>query len=448
MSKEHQNIEWKETWRDEYLKWISGFANAQGGVLYVGMNNTGIVVGLDNVDQLLESIPNKVRDVLGIMVEVNLKSEDGKDYLEIVTEPYPYPINYKGEYHYRSGSTKQELKGAALNKFLLQKTGNHWDSIPLPNLRIEELDDNAFKLFKKYALRSKRVDERILEEKNEHVLDNLHLKEHHQLKRSVALLFYHDPEKYISGAFIKIGYFESAHDLRYQDVITGNLFEQIEKTMELLYTKYMSATISYEGITRVEEFPYPQAAVREALLNAVAHKDYSSGNPIQIKVFKSKLQMWNEGQLPQDWTLDTFLNNHPSKPANPDVANTLFRAGLIESWGRGISKIITECDKAGVPVPKFTTEFGGISVEFSMDEVKTTRKSSVKSSVKILTLIIENENITIPEIAETINLTTRAVEKQLSSLQKQGIVERIGPDKGGYWMVVKKPTAASPDGLD
>jgi ATP-dependent DNA helicase RecG len=118
---EHQHVEWKESWRDEYLKWICGFANADGGVLVIGRNDKGTVVGVENAGRLLVDIPNKVRDILGIMVDVNLRKEVGEEFLEILVEPYPYPVSYRGEYHFRSGSTKQELKGAALDKFLLRK---------------------------------------------------------------------------------------------------------------------------------------------------------------------------------------------------------------------------------------------------------------------------------------------------------------------------------------
>lgn len=112
---EKQNVEWKESWRDEYLKWICGFENAQGGKIYIGMNDDGTITGVADSKKLLEDIPNKVRDVLGIIVDVNLLEEEEKDYIEICVNPNTYPVNYKGEYHYRSGSTKQQLKGQALN---------------------------------------------------------------------------------------------------------------------------------------------------------------------------------------------------------------------------------------------------------------------------------------------------------------------------------------------
>lgn len=122
--KESQHTEWKESWRDDYLRWVCGSANAEGGTLVIGRNDRGQAVGVANAARLLEEIPNKVRDVLGIMVDVNLVIEDRKELLEIRVEPYPNPISYKGEYHFRSGSTKQEFKGAALSHFFFaEKAG-------------------------------------------------------------------------------------------------------------------------------------------------------------------------------------------------------------------------------------------------------------------------------------------------------------------------------------
>ncbi len=296
--KEDQNTEWKTSWRDEYIKWICGFANAQGGRIFIGKDDTGYISGIVNAKKLLEDIPNKVRDILGIITDVNLHSENGKDFLEIIVDSYPYPVNYKGQYYYRSGSTKQELKGSALNRFLLRKQGKRWDGVPIPNVSTEDLNNNTFDYFRKKAAKSKRINQDVLHESKEVLIENLKLNEDNYLKRAAVLLFHPDPEKYITGAYIKIGYFESEDELLYQDEIHGNLFDQIEKTLDLLLTKYLKAFISYEGITRVEKYLFPKAAIREALLNAVAHKDYSGGVPIQIRVYNNKIIFWNNGQLP------------------------------------------------------------------------------------------------------------------------------------------------------
>lgn len=107
MGKESHNIEWKESWRDDYFKWISGFSNAQGGTLFIGIDDKGNTKHLDNAKKLLVDLPNQVRDLLGLMVDVNLHTKNGDDYLEIVVEPYPFPISLRGKYYYRSGSTLQ-----------------------------------------------------------------------------------------------------------------------------------------------------------------------------------------------------------------------------------------------------------------------------------------------------------------------------------------------------
>ncbi len=109
--KESQQVEWKQIWKDDYLKWLCGFANADGGLLVVGRDFRGVAVGVKNADKLLVNIPNKVRDILGIMVNVNLRQENGKELVEIRVDPYPSPVNYKGEYYYRSGSTTQDAQG-------------------------------------------------------------------------------------------------------------------------------------------------------------------------------------------------------------------------------------------------------------------------------------------------------------------------------------------------
>ena len=153
--KESQHMEWKETWRDECLKWISGFANAQGGVLVIGRNDKGLAVGVPDAKKLLLDLPNKIRDVLGIVTPVNLRRVEGKDTIEIVVEPYPYPVSYKGEYHIRVGSTKQELKGTALDRFLLRKQGRTWDGVPVPQVAIRALSGTAIAAFRKRGARQR-----------------------------------------------------------------------------------------------------------------------------------------------------------------------------------------------------------------------------------------------------------------------------------------------------
>jgi len=366
--KENQDIEFKESWRDEYIKWICGFANAKGGNIYIGVDDSGNVVGIDNAKKLLEDIPNKVKDILGVIVDLMMLVEDDKEYLEIVIEPYPYPVSYKGQYHYRTGSSKQELKGASLDKFLLAKQGKKWDGVPVPYVSVNDLDSRAIEIFKEKATKKKRFEADILDESDEIMIDKLHLKEGDYLKRASILLFGKDCEKYITGSYVKIGYFKTDSELIYHDRVDGNILEQVDKTMDLIFTKYLKAYISYEGIQRVESFPISQLAFREALTNAIVHKDYGELTPIQISIYDNKLMIWNVGELPKDWTVKTLLQKHPSQPYNPAIANVFFLAGLIESWGRGIDKIIDESEKFNGITPKFRFD-NGLWVEFNFNEL-------------------------------------------------------------------------------
>lgn len=423
---EDHNIEWKKSWKDEYLKWICGFANANGGKIVIGKDDSGKIVGLKNSKQLLEDIPNKTRDILGIVVEVNLHQTIDGDFIEIIVEDHPYPVNYKGQYHYRSGSTKQELKGAALDKFLLQKKGKRWDGVPVPKVTISDLKPETFQFFRKKAIKAQRVDEETLNDDNENLLENLKLIENSYLKRAAILLFHPNPEAFVTGAYIKIGYFEADDELKYQDEVQGNIFEQIEKTIDLLFTKYIKSSISYEGLNRVEKYDYPKDAVREALLNAVSHKDYAGAVPIQISVYPEKIMFWNEGQLPDNWTIEKLFVKHPSKPFNPDIANALFRSGYIESWGRGIRKMINECVRSGIPEPKFFYDMSGFWVEFSTGIYSEEQLKSLglnSRQIKTILYLKENKRITNSEYQSIFSVSRNTASRDLSELVEKGLIK-------------------------
>jgi ATP-dependent DNA helicase RecG len=126
--------------------------------------------------------------------------------------------------------------------------------------------------------------------------------------------------------------------------------------------------ISYDGIVRVETFPVPRAALREALLNALVHRDYAVTAPVQIRVYESRLRIWNPAVLPEGWTLDTLLGAHSSSPYNPAIANAFFRAGEIEAWGRGVERIFAACEAAGSPKPVLRYNPYDMWTEFAFDE--------------------------------------------------------------------------------
>ena len=446
---ESQSIEYKESWRDEYLKWVCGFANAQGGKIYIGCDDNGNVVGINNSKKLLEDIPNKVRDAMGIIVGVNLLAEDGKEYIEIDVPSYPVGISCKGVYHYRSGSTKQVLTGPALEAFLLRKHGATWDNSPMPASTIDDVDDNVVAAFKKLAAKKGRIDSSLLDEPKEVLLDRLHLVNGNYLTNAARLLFSKDPERYQLGAFLKIGYFENDADLLYQDEIHGYLLEQVDKAIELIYLKYMRAKISYEGIQRIERYFVPEAALREALLNAVCHKQYQSGIPIQISVYEDRLYVANVGSLPEEWTLEKLLNKHTSKPYNPNIAYVFYLAGFIESWGRGVEKICNALRAEDLPMPEYTVNPGDIMIKFTGPEDRIIRvtdrvNEKVNEGVNVhvndrqkelLTFLVQDPGYTVSQLSEKMHVSRKTIAGYLKELKDKGIIERIGSARKGHWEI-------------
>lgn len=445
---ESQNTEYKESWRDEYLKWICGFANAQGGKLYIGIDDKGKVVGVKNTKKLMEDIPNKIQSGLGIIAEVNKKSDGDLDYIEIVVSPRSYPVSYHGEFHYRSGSTKQQLTGIALTEFIMKKTGVRWEDATVENISVDDLDDESFKIFRREALRSKRMSPEDLNISNEELLKKLHLISDGKLKRSAVLLFYNDPSILQNGSYVKIGKFGVGPDLQYQDTIEESLIQIADKVINLIYLKYLKAKITYENDKRVETYPFARDAIREAVYNALIHNVYMFGTPIQIRIEDEAIIISNSCILPEGWTSDTFLQTHESKPYNPDIANVFYRAGYIENWGRGIEKICNACRELGANVPRYEVRGNGIRVHFAalqealIDSNTPKRQNDVLDGVlddaladKIISELVKNPKISQKDLVEILNVPYRSLQRKMDEMKSYKIIVRKGGKRFGYWEI-------------
>lgn len=303
----------------------------------------------------------------------------------------------------------------------------------MPGVAVADLSAAALAEFRQRAGRSDRLTQALLKEDNGQLVDKLHLTDGGYLKRAAVLLLHPDPERYFTGACLKMGRFQGVRELRYQDEIHGHLFGQVDQAMDLLLTKYLEARVGFEGVQRTETYPVPEDALREALLNAIAHKDYASGVPIQVSVYDDRIVFWNNGPLQQGWTIATLQSLHASQPPNPDIANAFFRAGMIESWGLGIEKMRQACRSRGLPDPTLREEAQGLWVELRFAPVKT----PVKTPDLILLALAEQPAMSLSEVAAHIDKSVSAVERAVARLVKQNRLRRVGPAKGGHWEVVR-----------
>ncbi|NOU45826.1 MAG: transcriptional regulator, partial [Bacteroidales bacterium] len=257
---ENQNIEYKQSWHDDYLKWVCGFANASGGIIYIGKDDYGKVIGVNDFKRLLDDIPNKVRNSMGISVEVNLYEENEKYFIEIITYPYSVAISVRGRYYYRCGSTKHELTGASLNEFLLKKSGKTWDDIIEPKATFDDIDEKTVSSFLQASENAGRLPENRGLSIPE-LLEKLRLTEDGKLKRAAIILFGKEPSKFFPNTFVKIGRFsKNDADLIFQETEEGNLIVLLQSVLNQLNHKFLTRPIRFEGMQRIEKSEYPTSA--------------------------------------------------------------------------------------------------------------------------------------------------------------------------------------------
>jgi len=393
---ETQNIEYKSSWHEEYLDWICGFANAQGGKIYIGKDDNGNVIGVADYKDLMEKIPNKIKNQLGITAEVNMLQEDGKDYIEIVVQPYSIPISLRGRYYYRSGSVKQELTGAALNEFLLKRAGYTWDDVIETRATFDDIDEGTIKKYLRKADKIGRlpdIDGLSIPE----LLEKLRLAENGQLKRAAIVLFGKDPGRFYPNIFVKIGKFEDDDfTIRFQELEEGNVIQLLDRVLRTLDYKFLIRNISFAGMNRIETLEYPIPALREMILNALIHRNYM-GAPTQLRVYDNKLTLWNHGTLPEGMTLDKLTKSHSSYPRNPILAGACFLGGYIDSWGSGIMKIVNSCKEAGLPTPILEEDGGGFIVKLFKDRFSEEQLQKLglnERQIKAILYVKEKRKIT------------------------------------------------------
>ncbi len=241
------------------------------------------------------------------------------------------------------------------------------------------------------------------------------------------------PRNFVINSFVKIGKFGSSDsELLFHEVVESNAFQLADKTIEILEKKYFKKTISYNGLNRIETSEYPYRAVRECLLNAIIHRNYF-GPPIQISIYDNKFMVWNPGQLPDELTIDDLWVKHSSYPRNNLLADVFFKAGLIETWGRGTIKIIEECQKAGLPKPKFEIMSGGFAVTFFKDKFSEqwlNEQGLNDRQLKAAKYLKKNDFITNSIYQEICEISERTALRDLEQLTEKQILVKIGERKG------------------
>jgi len=431
---ENEEIEFKESFDfNGIMETVVAFANKRGGVILVGVKDNGYVVGVQIGKETLRNLANKISQNTNppIIPEFEVKEIDGKKILCIRINECPIkPVMFKGRAYIRSGNSNKKLDAKDIADLYYKSVRLSWDYITL-NAGLEDVDFNAVKNFVEVAKKRGRLN--VLENEDlKTILEKLELIYDNKATRSLILLFGSNPQRYFSYAVVRIAKFRGG-EIEDEITIDGNLFNQVEETLKFI-RKHINVKFKIRDKAQREEiWDYPPEALREAVINAIVHRDYSEIDEIQIKIFDDRIIFWNPGALPYELRIEDLYKPHPSRPRNKLIAKIFYYFGYIEKWGSGIERILRSLRDYNLPEPKFEEVFGGFQVTFYKDVYTEEYLRSLglnDRQIKAVFYVKEKGSITNKEYQELFKVSRQTATRDLSDLVKLGIFERF--EKGKY----------------
>ena len=433
--REGEQVEFKRQWTDKALEDLAAFANTRGGNLFVGVADSGDVLGMAGTDKEMQAISSKIYEMLGMTPRMEWKGTGtGERVLVICVEPHARLVSLRGHYFVRMGSTNREMLQDEFTRRLLQNMGSSWDALASSE-GTEAIDPEAILRFEQLA--KGRLPYLDGGQPMETILDKLGLLKGDRVVNGALLLFGREPQRYFRSALVKIarvqdGELLSSHETR------GTLFEQLDEIFQLMRNLYVEVRFEIpsggrgvEGTQRQEIWEYPYQALREAVINALVHREYTIAGDIQIRVYEDRLEIWNPGPLLSD--LDPALlriDPHPSRRRNEIVAEIFYTSGLIERWGTGTVRMIKACREQDLPEPEFVNnEGGGFKVVFRKDRFSPEQLKRMELNdrqIQAVVFLKEGGSISNSEYQDLTGAEKRTSSRDLTDLVDRGILERVG----------------------
>lgn len=433
---ETEVIEFKENLNDSFYKNIAAFANTRGGIILLGINKSGRIKGAELSSQFLEDLTNRIVNKLAVYPDIETIDTEGRRVIAVKVMHSNYPVSYEGRYYERVGNTTREMRLDKLR--VLLSRGKPWDSLS-GEFSLGEIDIETVRRFINLAVETNRLSDVSLKESSEVILGKLDLLSEGKLTNGAILLFGKNPQKYFINLCVRIGRFRTETIITDDKWQKGNLFQQFEETIAIL-KQFISVRYEIKEIQREDIWDYPIPALREAVLNALIHRDYFNiANFILIKVYDDRIWISNPGGLPEGITVDELKRPHKSYVRNPLIARVFYLAGYIEHYGSGTVRMVEWMREAGLPEPDFKEEMGGFSVYFYKDiyTVPNLIKMGLNErQIKAVTYVKDKEKITNKEYRELVNTTKKTASRDMVDLVEKGILDQIGATgKGTYYIL-------------
>ncbi len=458
---EGESLEFKRSTGElkEAMQTLCAFLNGKGGTVLFGIRPDGNPEGQEVSDKTLRDIAQAAdRFEPPSHLSINrIKIREGRDIIEVTVEEGLdlRPFLYDGHAYERVGSTTRRMPQVKYERMLVERghARRRWENLPAEGLAIKDLDRKEILRTRELAIQQNRISPDTSRNLGE-ILDRLGLRIGSILTQAALVLYGKRFLPEYTQCLIKMGRFRGTE-------ITGEIVDNRQENMSafamvkegmafLERTMPLGARFPTGQIFREDRFPVPLDALREILLNAVMHRDYSHySGYVAIVVFDDRIEIRSYGHLPTGITVEQLSKKHDSKPVNPLIAGAFHRTGAVEVWGRGTNRVIAMCKKHGCTPPTFEDRQGFLIVTFKAQSVQeadtksdtqsTVEKSREKSREKVLSLVKENTNITTAEMATGLGLSQAGIEKIIRTLKSEGRLRRVGSDKGGRWELLKTP---------
>jgi len=437
---EGDRLEFKETFNDGVLKTISAFANTYGGLMVVGVNNKREVVGIDVDDENYQKIINTVVNKLGITPDFEIVEVNDKSILAIEVNKSYIPVSFEGRYYKRVGNTTRRMNFEELKRFFQRDL--RWERLSERYFKIDEIDENSVRSFLRAAKAKGRLTVFNGDEPIEEIFRKLGLMENGKINNAGMLLFGKNPQKYFDHARVRVVRLKDNITIIGDRWIEGNLFNQFRETEEAI-KNFINVRYEIKGFEREDIWDYPLEAIREAIANAILHRDYMRAINVQIKVYDDRIWFYNVGGLPEDWDTEKLLSSHASMPRNPTIFNIFYLAGIVESVGSGIERMTNALKAAGLPELKIEANHVDFTLLFLKDvytEEYLQKLGLNERQIKAVMYVKEKGRITNREYRELNKVSNKTAYLELEDLVKRKIFSTKGIGKALAYMlqVMKK----------
>jgi ATP-dependent DNA helicase RecG len=427
---ETENVEFKETDNEAFYKTLSAFSNGEGGTVVLGVNDRGEVKGIKPSGQYITDLTNRIVNNLSIRPRIKTHEIKSKRILTVEVEKGQDLVGYKGHYYTRVGNTTREMTPKELRRKLLSDV--QWDALS-DDFSLDEIDTETVKRFIRLSREKGRLDFAEETESVDKILSKLDLIVDGKLTNGAILLFGKNPQKHFDYAVVRIGRFKTPTTIIGDRWIRGNLFQQVREAIEAIQG-FINVRYEIKGrLERYEIWDYPLDALREALINALIHRDYLIDKyEVTVKIYEDSIQFYNPGELPDGITIEDLKKpSHDSIPRNKLIARVFYLAGYIEQWGTGTHRMIEDLKSAGLPEPQFESHFG-FRVWFYKDiytEEKLRELGLSERQIKAVMYVKERGRITNREYQELTGVSRITATRDLSELIEKKVLKTIGTAK-------------------